>query len=95
MNDELLFQIKIAKIQIYSSVLITLGGVFFGLGAAMWYTSQIIMNTENYSESLGNLVTTLYESGISFLVLGIISLMVGGFFSIILIDFMKKKFDKL
>ena len=95
MNNELDFQIKIAKIQIYSSVLVTLGGVFFGLGAAMWYTSQIIMKTENYSESLGNLVTSLHASGISFLILGITSLIVGGFFSIIFIDFMKKRFDKL
>lgn len=89
MNDEI--QFKIIKIQIFSSFLLTVGGVFFGIGGALWVTSQIVMSTENYSEFLGNFVDSLNNAGISFLILGMAGLILGIFLPIYLIDIIKQK----
>ena len=73
-----------------SSVFITIGGVVFGLGAAMWCVSKVLMVTENYSEFDFLFVTQLHQSGFTFLVLGVVSLVIGGFFPIIMLNYVWK-----
>lgn len=90
MADDLRLQIKIAKIQIMSSFFIAIGGVVFGLGAAMWYVSKLLMVTENYSDFSIQTVSHLHQSGFTFLVLGVVSLVIGGLFSIIMLNYVWK-----
>lgn len=94
MADDLRLQIKIAKIQIMSSFFIAIGGVVFGLGAAMWYVSKVLMVTENYSEFDFLFVTQLHQSGFTFLVLGVVSLVIGVLVSIIMLNYVWKT-DKI
>lgn len=88
------FQLELFQRQIYSTFLITVGGVFFGLGAAFWGTSQIIIRTEEYSTSLGYFVSTLNDAGINFLLLGITGLVFGIFLPLYGLNKWKKQINE-
>jgi len=85
------FQLTIVKIQILSSFLFTVGGIFFGSSITFLLTSQIIMTTEDYSEILGNLVSSYQSLSIQFLLLGLGGLFSGWFFPTYFIYFIQKK----
>ena len=90
MSDDLRLQIKIARIQIISIFFIAIGGVVFGLGAAMWYVSKVMMLTETYSTFDSVSLIYLHQSGFTFLVLGVISLGIGILVSIIMLNYVGK-----
>lgn len=93
MEPNLKFQIKVFKLQIYSSILVTMGGVFFGVGVTLLSTSKLIMATEDYSDILGNFTQSLSSSGLLIGIIGLVSLGLGWILPIISIHFMSKKIE--
>jgi len=81
-NQRVLFHIHII-----SSMFITIGGILFGIASALFMTNKVIVNTEDPTELLMNLVLSQYVDGLSLLIAGIVILFAGWLVPLILFNY--------
>ena len=88
-HDSKEFQKTIARIQIWSSAIVTVGGVAFGIGASMWVTAWTMLGTASTLEEeatfLLGVINFFNSLGPVFSIIGFIAILIGFFLPIYLL----------